>query len=203
MNILNAHNSALLTLVVALLSPSFAYAAPPTSPPKAERFSEVQPEKFADYISKTALAATLKLVRDRSCSQEGMTGYRSRKPNKTTFVITVSCEPPRGVHRSDKRYSAYREYPLTIVVRGDLIEEVDLQGDGFMYESGRIAFITDIDENYMPEFWLFGDVCECDGGPRGCDCNGGKVVEFKDHELQPWKKSKRLISPRPETKHGT
>ena len=133
------------------------------------------------------------VVRKRRCPEEGIVGYRSRKPGVKVVVVTVQCYPPLGLTESDDRYYAYLEYPLTIIILENRVTEADLRAHAFMYDSGRISFITDIDGNNKPEFWLAGSICECDGepkdyGPKGCDCNGGVTVEFKGGSLRPWKK---------------
>lgn len=119
--------------------------------------------------------------------------YRNPRHEGTVQVITVGCYPSLEKDTKAQEYYAYVEYPLTLIVQGDEVAEVDLSSQGFMYESGRISFITDLDRNNMLEFWLSGDVCECDGepddyGPNGCDCNGGKVLEYRNGVFQPWKK---------------
>lgn len=185
----------LLTFIATVMVPSFAGAAALPPPPRAERFIPFKAEHLANHISKPALIAVQELIRKRNCSQEGASGHRGRKPGSNVVVVTVQCYPPVALTESDDRYYAYLEYPLTIVILGNRVTEVDLRAHGFMYESGRISFITDVDGNNMPEFWLAGAVCECDGepedyGPEGCDCDGGITVEFRDGSLQPLKKGK-------------
>lgn len=188
------HIPLLLTLIVTVMVPSFAAAAPLPPPPKAERFVPLKVEQLAKHISKPAWRALQELIRKRNCPQDGTAGHRGRKSGSKVVVVTVQCYPRQGLAESDDRY-AYLEYPLTIIVLGDRVTEVDLRAHGFMYESGNISFITDIDGNNNPEFWLTGAVCECDGepedyGPDGCDCDGGVTVEFRDGDLQPWKEGK-------------
>lgn len=188
------HIPLLLTLIVTVMVPSFAAAAPLPPPPKAERFVPLKVEQLAKHISKPAWRALHELIRKRHCPQDGTTGHHGRKPGSKVVVVTVQCYPRQGLAKSDDRY-AYLEYPLTVIVLGDRVTEVDLRAHGFMYESGRISFITDIDGNNNPEFWLAGPVCECDGepedyGPDGCDCDGGVTVEFRDGDLRLWKEGK-------------
>ena len=70
------------------------------------------------------------LIRKRHCPQGDTAGYRSRKARSKVVVVTVQCHPPQGLAQSDDRYYAYVEYPLTIVVLGDRVTEVDLRGHG-------------------------------------------------------------------------
>ncbi len=185
----------LLILIVTVMAPSFAAAAPLPPPPKAERFVPLNVEQLAKHTSAPAWSAVQELIRKRNCQQDGTAGHRSRKPGSKVVVVTVQCYPPQGLAKSDDRYYAYLEYPLTLIIFGNRVTEVDLRANGFMYESGHISFITDIDGNNNPEFWLTGAVCECDGepedyGPEGCDCDGGVTVEFSDGNLQPRKEGK-------------
>ncbi|UCV20359.1 hypothetical protein [Ferribacterium limneticum] len=136
-------------------------------------------------------------IKEHKCPQNNMTIYRNPRPERKAMVVTVACSPSLETDQTASRYYAYLEYPLTFIVQGDTVTEVDLSAQGFMYESGKISFITDLDQSDMPEFWLFGDVCECDGepedfGPNGCDCDGGVVVEFRNGSLHPWKNRKRV-----------
>lgn len=189
------HIPLLRTLIVTVMMTSFAVAAPLPPPPKAERFISLKVEQLAKHVSTPAWRAVQELLRKRHCPQDGTAGHHSRKPSSKVVVVTVECYPPQRLAKSDDRYYAYLEYPLTVIILGDRVTEVDPGAHGFMYESGRISFITDIDGNNNPEFWLAGPVCECDGepedyGPEGCDCDGGVTVEFRDGRLQPWKKGK-------------
>lgn len=177
------------------MMPSFAGAASLPPPPKSERFVSLSVAQLAKLISEPAWMAANELIHKSHCPQENIVGHHSRKPGSKVVVITVQCYPPEGITESDDRYHMHLEYPLTIVVFGDHVTEVDFRGHGFMYESGSILFITDINGNNMPEFWLSGSVCECDGepkdyGPEGCDCDGWVIVEFKNSTLNPWKKRK-------------
>lgn len=183
----------LLTLIVIVMVPSYVAAATLPPPPKAERFVPLKEEQLAKHISKPAWKAAQELIRKRNCPLDGAAGHHSRKPGSKVVIVNVQCYPPQGLAESDERYHAYLEYPLTIIILGDRVIEVDLRAQGFMYESGGISFITDIDGNNNPEFWLAGSVCECDGepedyGPKGCDCEGGVTVELRNSRLQPWKK---------------
>ena len=139
----------------------------------------------------------LAAIKERKCPQDDVAVHRNPKPEGKAMVVTVACYPSLEPDQTSSRYYAYLEYPLTFVVRGDTVTEVGLSAHGFMYESGLISFITDLDGNDMPEFWLFGAVCECDGepkdyGPKGCDCDGGTVVEFRNGSLHPWKNRTRI-----------
>lgn len=107
------------------------------------------------------------------------------------MVLLVPCYPKLPSETSHQEDYEFLEFPLTLVLRGDQVSEVDFRPQGFMYDSGHIVAITDLDGNDMPEFWLEGSICECDGdeadyGPEGCQCSGGRVVEFRQGLLQEW-----------------
>lgn len=182
-------------LIATVMMMSFAIASPLSPPPKKENFIAVKVEQLTKHISSNAWRSVQELIRKRHCPREGVVGNYSRKPSSKVVVVTVMCHPREIQPESDDRGNEYLEYPLTMIVLGDRVTEVDLGVHGFMYETGHISFITDIDGNNKPEFWLTGDVCECDGEPEdygseGCDCGGGVTLEFRDGKLQPWKNRK-------------
>ena len=159
---------------------------PPTKQPKpvppAEHFVILKSIQLEKLLSPSALEAAQSLIKARRCpTGEHVTGYRTNKAGKKTLVITIPCE---SLQRSTG------QYPLTLVVQGDRAMEANLRAYEFLYNSDHIAYITDLDSNDMPEFWLWGYVCECggDGEPGGCGCDGSVIVEFKNGNLQPWKK---------------
>ena len=168
-------------LAMAML-PAWTSATPLTPPPPAEVFANLSSVQLEKQLPKTVWSAVQNAIQARNCLKSGiLTGHRSRKPNAKTIVITVPCESARA---------STGQYPLTLVVQGERVQEVSLGKHEFLYNSGHIAYITDMDNNDMPEFWLWGYVCECtgDGDPSSCNCDGSVMVEFKNGSLQPWKK---------------
>ena len=183
----------LLCVVLLSIVPVSAMAAK-SRPPKADRFTPVavpSASSLTQYISPASLKAVRDQIASHKCPDAGMVLYRSPNRNGKTSVLTVRCDPPRGTREPGGRYF---EYPLTLLISENRVSEVDLQSHGFMYDSGSIEAITDIDRNDAPEFWLYGDVCECDGEPedyggKECDCSGGTVLEFRNGRLHRWKRS--------------
>lgn len=71
------------------------------------------------------------------------------------------------------------EYPLVYKINKEKIYPiVNLHDYSFMYESGGIFNVSDLNNDGNFELWLQGDVCECDDpDEKNCDCNGISVVE--------------------------
>lgn len=165
-----------------------------SGPSKINRFKPIaiaSARSLPGYFSPASLKAVRDQIASHKCPDAGMVLYRSSGWNGKAEVLTVRCDPPRGTSEPGGRYF---EYPLTLFIRDDTVFEVDLQSHGFMYDSGRIGYISDIDRNDAPEFWLYGDVCECDGEPedyggKECDCSGVAVLEFRNGRLHRWKRS--------------
>jgi hypothetical protein len=179
--------SFLLASISALMMAPFSQSATLPAPPKAEQFVEFGAAELAQLLSRPAWTATQELVRKHGCSPDDVVGFRSPHTQSKLAIVTVTCDQPKGIAETDPRYYAYLDFPLTIVVLGDSATEVDLNHYGFMYDSGQIAFITDIDHDNKPQFWLKGEICECDDErEKDCDCEGGITVEFKNGSLQRW-----------------
>lgn len=112
-----------------------------------------------------------------------------KKQGRPSIVLLVPCKlssikeaAPEDLHEG---YYAYLEYPLAFVVNADHVAEAELYMHGFLYNTGFVSAITDIDNNGMPEFWLAGDVCGEDDGAQ-CDNNGLMVMEFNNGRLRNW-----------------
>lgn len=150
--------------------------------PPTEHFVILKAVQLDKLLSLAAWDVVQKSIRGHRCpAGEHATGYRTNKTGKKTLVITIPCESAQ---------KSTGQYPLTWIVQNDRVTEVDLRKYEFLYNSGHIAYITDLDDNDMPEFWLWGYICECDGDgePGGCGCDGSVIVEFKNGNLQLWKK---------------
>lgn len=147
---------------------------------RKENFSFVDVKdktELREYLSAYEIRATDKILEQNDCTTDNVglyfkRGYRVR-------VITVDCPKP------------FIEYPFVIVVSAGSIMSIDFEGFGFMYQSGIIRAVTDMDSNGYPEFWLTGSTCECDDpeGEHGeCDCEGKVVVEARSGKLTKWRK---------------
>ncbi len=158
-------------------------------PPRADqRFTSLVVPRFESasaYLRPKAFAKVLASVERHQCPPDSATLFRQdgRRPT----VLLVPCHPSGNPPQRDlhEGYYAYLEYPIAFVIDGDHVAEADLYKHGFLYNSGAVSAITDIDNNGMPEFWLSGEVCGEDDGAQ-CDGNGLKALEFKSARLRSW-----------------
>ncbi len=89
----------------------------PAPIPPTEHFvilKAVQPEKL---LTPLAWEVAQKLIKTRRCpAGEHITGYRTNKVGKKTLVLTIPCE---SLQKSTG------QYPLTLVIQGDRVMEVN------------------------------------------------------------------------------
>ena len=186
----------LISAALMLCAFNLSYAGT-SEPADAEKFEVLSLPRISrlDNTFPSAVVASLRAAIKRDgCPAEEIKLYRSS--TTTTKVVTISCYPPKNIPLDDPRQNTYISHPLTFVVSKKSAQEVDLSAYTFMYETGRIDAITDIDRNGLPEFWLSGAICECDGEPTAntqeeCDCDSTKVREFKSSRLVNWKRSRK------------
>lgn len=173
----------------------------------AERYARIEPprvdEKFttlvvsglesaSTHLRPMAFAKIQAAVKRHRCLPGEAQLFK--KQGSPSIVLLVPCKlssnkeaAPEDLHEG---YYAYLEYPLAWVVNADRVAEAELYRHGFLYNSGVVSAITDIDGNGMPEFWLTGDVCgEADDAQ--CDNNGLKVMEFNNGRLRNWERPGR------------
>lgn len=144
--------------------------------------------EFSEQLAPEVLAQVESLVRARHCPAGAVKLYRGAAA-EAARILTHTCFPPR-LAQDDPRFHAYLEYPLTLVLEQDRVRELDLSPHAFMYESGVLSAVSDVDGNGQPELWLSGQICECDGepsdyGPEGCQCEGIAVLELREGVLSP------------------
>mgnify|MGYP001806049286 CR=1 FL=1 len=180
-------------LSLALLSPALhAGNAAPELPEPAARYSTIEADTLVDLgdaLAPDVLAQVESLVRARHCPAGAVRLYRGAAA-EAARILTHACYPP-GLAQDDPRFHAYLEYPLTLVLEQDRVRELDLSPHAFMYQSGLLSAVSDVDGDGLPELWLSGSVCECDGepedyGPEGCQCDGVSVLEVREGVLSPW-----------------
>lgn len=181
-------------LLLCAFNLSYAGTSEPTKKEKFEVVSLSSISRLDNTFPSAVVASLQAAIKRDGCPAEEIKLYRSS--NTTTKVITISCYPPNNVPLDDRRQNTYISHPLTFVVSNRSAQEVDLSAYTFMYETGHIDAITDIDRNGMPEFWLSGAICECDGDPppntqEECDCDSTEVREFKSGRLVNWKRSRK------------
>lgn len=140
-----------------------------------ERFTPIEIKKINDfryYISQMHFENTLNILKKNHCDNINISAFRGVAPHNLIIIVT-GCQLPT---------IASSDYPTVISVNKNRVKEVDLSGSGFMYQSGKISAISDLNNNGYVEFWLSGAICECDGLAEGdiCDCNGTMIVEDSD-----------------------
>lgn len=83
------------------------------------------------------------------------------------------------------RYESHA-YPLTLLVTGNRVVSVAIPDElGFLYETGRLVGVSDMDGDGRLELWFEGSVAECDTDDAECESEGvvmgellGPVVSF-------------------------
>lgn len=182
-----------LALSLALLSPSLQAGDPvPELPEPAARYSILEADTLADLgeaLAPEVLAQVVSIVPARHCMASPVRLYQGASA-QATRILTHPCYEP-ALPRDHPRFYAYLEYPLTLALEQGRVRELDLAPHAFMYESGTLSAVSDRDGNGLPELWLSGNVCECDGepsdyGPEGCQCDGVSVLEVREGALSPW-----------------
>lgn len=157
-------------------------------PVVAQRFTSlVVPgiEAASPHVRRKAFERIKALVERHRCPSEQATLFR--KDDKRLMVLLVPCRPLGNRPDEDVEHGYYKyiEYPIAYVVEGDDVAEASLYQHGFLYNTGVVSAITDVDNNGMPEFWLSGDVCgETDDDQ--CKDPGLKVLEFNKGQLRSW-----------------
>lgn len=129
-----------------------------------------QPE-LKTYISENAEHQIKNEV--GTCTPKQYKIYFHQKDIESNKIIETDCE----TGKVDKNYSPYN---ITFNYKDNSALKIsNLSHYIFMYETGSIARVTDVNNDGNPELWLNGDVCECDGMEEGdiCDCGGEIAVE--------------------------
>ncbi len=130
-------------------------------------------------------------LKQNFCRDESFSLYSHK--NSQTQILIAHCHAKiqldnetSGVDLPDQ------EYPMVFIIRNNMASAFEnFQEFGFMYETGQLNYITDINRDGNPEFWLEGDVSECDGEgvcSSPCDYRGSKIVEISDglgKEIEP------------------
>jgi hypothetical protein len=179
-----------------LCAVNFSYART-SHPAKKEKFEVVSVSRVSrlnNTFHSAVISSLLAAIKRDGCPAEKINLYRST--TTTTKVVTISCSPANNIPLDDERQNIYIAHPLTFVVANRTAQEVNLSEYTFMYQTGNIDAVTDIDRNGLPEFWLSGAICECDGDPppntqEECDCDRTEVREFKFGRLVNWKRPRK------------
>lgn len=134
---------------------------------------------------KVALAAWVAFQNHRCHSSKFAVYQRNEKPEKLVVSECYRVITPATANTAE---DIEIEYPVVLVAKGDSILEVsNLNEFGFMYQSGSINAVTDMNKNGCLELWLDGNICECGEGEEPCECDGTSVVENRDGKLYEYK----------------
>lgn len=103
----------------------------------------------------------IKLLGEAGCGQQAISVFQ--KPGDRRLVV-LACNEGAS------------EYPTLIAVNESSASIVRLNY-GFMYQSGQISAITDVNHDGHPEFWVGGTTSECEEDCEGVETSGTAVVE--------------------------
>lgn len=156
-----------------------------TPPAAASQFVALNPAQLQQQLTATTKSQVQQIAAPYHCALSDAKGYHSPKDQQAPLVLLIRCDQMQLPEEEP-----YSEYPIILLVKGDQVRRISNTNEfGFMYETGEVKFITDLDGNQQPEFWLSGDLCECDvepDEPCPCDNPGGKVVEVQGSAWQLW-----------------
>lgn len=114
------------------------------------------------------------------CPDESFSLYTHK--HSQTQILVANCHAKIQLNEQTSAIDLPdQEYPMVFIIQNNTAGAFEnFQEFRFMYETGQLNYITDINRNGNPEFWLEGDVSECDGEgvcTSPCDYRGSKVVE--------------------------
>ena len=191
--------AAQLFLALLLAAPCLPVAADTAhlQVPPGSGFDEV---KIADArmlegrVTKLAAARVVAMFHASGCSKPAMTLYA--KPGRPRMVLASDClhlVAPAAGNEPERREI---EYGMMMVIDGDDVQRLaKLDQFAFMYESGRLFAVTDLDHDGHLELWLSGTVYECGEGEDRCDSEGETVIEEADGAVREFDPSRWLARP--------
>lgn len=103
------------------------------------------------------------LLDSNSCTASQIRLYSNPSKNIQLLSFVPHCTK-EGFHLMNGNY------PQLFWLHQNDILPVNLWEYGFMYESGQIQKITDLNHDQMPELWLAGCTCECEGETEDSEC---------------------------------
>ncbi len=119
-------------------------------------------------------------LKQNACQDESFLLYTHK--HSQTQILVANCHAKiQSGDETPKIDLPDQDYPMVFIIQNNTASAFEnFQEFSFMYETGQLNYITDINRNGNPEFWLEGDVSECDGEgvcTSPCDYRGSKVVE--------------------------
>jgi sugar lactone lactonase YvrE len=125
--------------------------------------NEIKEKKdLLNYFSPERFEEILSALNSSPCGQGKLSIFRKEGRHKQ-LILSDGCNA---------------EYPAIISVNDTRVKIIDLSSYQFMYESGIITAITDINNNGEVEFWLEGTIAECEPvDEEKCESQGSIIVE--------------------------
>lgn len=188
------------SLLLATLCLAMASAAAETPHLQAPAASSFQPETIVDAamlrrrVSPLAATRIAALFRGSGCKISGMTLYA--KPGLRRKLLTSDCQHRVAPASPDQPEQREIEFPMMTVIEGDSVRRLaNMDQFAFMYETGHLFAVTDLDRNGHLELWIAGTIYECGEGDDPCDSEGGRVVEEFDGAVRDFDASWWLAQP--------
>lgn len=84
---------------------------------------------------------------------------------------------------------------MTVIEGGSVQRQADMDRFAFMYETGHLFGVTDLDRDGRLELGIAGTIYECGEGNDPCDSEGERVVEEFDGAVRDFDASRWLAQP--------
>ena len=135
------------------------------------------------------------LFRGSGCKMSSMTLHA--KPGPRRKLPTSDCQYRVAPASPDQPEQRGIEFPMMTVLEGDSAQRLaNMDLFAFMYETGQLFAVTDLDRNGHLELWIAGTIYECGEGDDPCDSEGERVVEEFDGAVRDFDASRWLARPR-------
>ncbi|MFZ6653933.1 hypothetical protein [Undibacterium sp. TJN19] len=168
--------------------------------PEAEKFASDMVEGQAGlrkYLTATQAKQVTAMLKGQHCDSQKMTVYYQQAVAEKLLVSDCNYEIEAAYGNTPAYYDI--EYNIMLAVSKDQIHELkNVRAYKFMYESGSLAAVTNLNKNGRLQLWLDGTVCENDNSQDMpaianlndpvAECEATTIVEIIDGKLLPFKK---------------
>lgn len=138
------------------------------------------------YISRQQANEAWKIFKKHKCESSVLIVYF--KEGAAEKLVVFDCKRVLQPKTSEYEEVIDIEFPIMVSAGNSGVHELsNLLDYGFMYGTGELKAVTDLNHNGHVELWLDGSVCECDGEyeeNEPCECAGTSVVENIDGRLR-------------------
>jgi hypothetical protein len=147
-------------------------------------------KELANVVPSIAASKVWSMLKRHKCESHLLTVYYS--PRSSSELVVSDCY--RLIEPANGQDNAIYEipFPVMVSIEGTEVNELsNLPEFGFMYDTGELKDVTDINHNGHLELWLEGAICECDGDylpTEPCDCVGTTILENFGGKLRVYKK---------------